>query len=62
MRTWDGETQLKSSLDFLKFYLGIDEKQCLEYIRQGKANQLLRISSKLYHRHYRKKVEAAYER
>ena len=45
--------KLVSDLDFLNYYLGIDKQKVIEYIDQGRSEQLTRIAAFLYRRHHR---------
>jgi hypothetical protein len=54
-----GKKEPKSSLDFLKLYLGITEEKAYQYIVQGRGEQLLRVGTILYIRHHRKRTMEA---
>ena len=52
----------KSSLDFLKLYLGITEEKAYQYIEQGRGEQLLRVGTILSIRHHQKRAREAMKR
>jgi len=56
---FDDAVKLKRGLDYLNYYLGIDEEKIKKYYRRGKANNLRRIAIKLYRRHHRKRAKSA---
>lgn len=51
--------KLKSTIDFLNYYLRINEEKCKEYIQKGRGDQLHRIGCYLYRRYHRKRAERA---